>query len=290
MKKICFVAKKYQPFIRGAHYTGLRVAERFPQYCDYVDIAEVESVEELRERYERLVFLTQIYEKSKYGGKYNLTKSKATDIVFVRDRGAPGFINAVSNGFKYFKTSKNLKGFIPIVTGFEVSSQPRQDICLGFYSYPTMRRDSYSYFIDFLKKNNIPIRVYVMGQWEHKMENLTFTMDNVEFFQNVTHYMQVPSKTYVDPFPNTLVEAVDNGCQIIIPDIKRDFEDGIDDIASCIQYHTELNPSTYLDNSNTILNYRNFDDYYLRLFENDFDYFRDKTMYNNFKEWCENEL
>ena len=94
-----------------------------------------------------------------------------------------------------------------------------------------------------------------------------------------------------DPFPHSMVEAIQSECQIISPIISnRNHMDGVDDVLDCIQSHIEFDPDIYFDNSKTILNANNFKQFYQRVFDNDFEYSFERDKYNRFNEWIEAEV
>jgi hypothetical protein len=88
---------------------------------------------------------------------------------------------------------------------------------------------------------------------------------------------------------NTKEEAVRCNKQIIILPNKRNFVDGIDDIETCIKYHTGIDDEIY-DNSQCSINKFDFDKYYDyvidKKFQIDDNYFNNN--YNTFNEWIIN--
>ena len=117
------------------------------------------------------------------------------------------------------------------------------------------------------------------------------TFDNIEFFKNISHYVYPASRVFQDPFPHNILEAVQSGKQIIIPELPhRNHVDGIDDIKECIKWHKTFDENTHYDNSKCILNANAFRNFYLRLFENNFEHRFDKDKYKHFSDWIEHEV
>ena len=117
------------------------------------------------------------------------------------------------------------------------------------------------------------------------------TYDNVKFFSNITHYIYQKSVIFQDPLPHSLIEAIQNNIQIIVPHIQgRSIKDGIDDIIEISKYHDCYNEDLYLDNSDTIYRSSVFKKFYMQLFENDFNHFLDRQKYKTFNEWLEGEV
>ena len=70
------------------------------------------------------------------------------------------------------------------------------------------------------------------------------TTNSQEFFSNIDYYLYAKSKTFIDPWPTTLEEAIQINKEIIILDKGRNFEDGIDDVLSCCNYHINKIPTS----------------------------------------------
>jgi hypothetical protein len=87
-----------------------------------------------------------------------------------------------------------------------------------------------------------------MGDESHEIKNhknvlhYNHTNDNVQFFSEITHYFYPTSRYFIDPFPHSVLEAVQTGKTIIFPKIERNFEDGIDDIKDVIKWNEKWNP------------------------------------------------
>ena len=101
-----YVCEPYSLTIpRGAFTTAKYLADKqgteVIRYCD---------IEKYRNEY-NFIFTYQVPHKhSKY---YTPRLYRKGDIVFSRDEYADRYLTSVTNGFSYFKQSKNIKGFIP---------------------------------------------------------------------------------------------------------------------------------------------------------------------------------
>lgn len=294
----CIISKNYDHIKRGAFTTAERFKRDFPKYIDAIDIDSVDSITELRKEYSRLIFSTQV--PHLYRGKYLLTKQAPSDVVYLRREFSPAaWANSTTNGFSYYLESPKIKHFIPQFTTSGFKCNPSQEeVVLGFYFRPSVTTDSCAWFFNFLNNLKTNIRLVTFGKelqidpcgLPPRVISHKHTFDNEYFFSLITHYIYFKSNSIVDPFPNALLEAVDSGAQIIIPENERNFKDGIDDVASCVRYHTTLNEELMYDNSDTILKGENFKDFYLKLFNNNFEYEFDRNKYSNLREWCYGEL
>jgi hypothetical protein len=181
-----------------------------------------------------------------------------------------------------------------MITDFPKVKQP-SEICIGFYARKWLTRDSYNWFFD--KLDQWPkVNICVMGRQEPELEHklkgrYKHTFDNIDFFNSITHYVMPKSLTFIDPFPHTLLEAVQSNKQIIIPTIgHRNHKDGIDDIQDCIQWHDDFYPDKFVDNSQCLLKFKNFKKFYQKVIDNNFEYSFEKLKYKNMKEWILEEV
>lgn len=296
MKKYLLIAHKYINLKRGAHTTSIRLANAFPEYLDYkVDFA-AQNLENLNNQYKRLIFTTQVI--SKYPFKLNITRLQRLNyILMLRGQQNPLLYNSCSNGFYYYKTYRNIKFFVPFITDFPLLDSKSKQLCLGFYIRRNVTPDSLIYINNFLKNLKQQVNIYIMGNPTPEFLNYecvktyNHTYNQIEFFSNITHYIYPASAYFQDPFPNSVLEAVQTGAQIIFPEIPgRNHMDGIDDIKDCIKWHKEFNPDIEYDNSNCILKTKNFEKFYLNLFDNNFEYSFDRTKYKYFCDWIEKEV
>lgn len=297
--KYLLISHKFQETKRGAHFTSERLKNLYPEYIDHVNDIYARDLESLNEQYRKLIFVTQ--KISMYDVKWSIASLRSTNhTFFLRGQEYPSLFNSCSNGFHYYRQYDKIKNFIPFVTDFQVDSTPKDIPCVGFYLRRLLVKDSHRYIYEFLENCKHKIDLYIMGGEFISPERLkTFkcvnsykhTTDKKEFFGNITHYIYPMSKEFQDPFPNTVLEAVQNNKQIILPMIPgRNHKDGIDDIQDCIKYHTEFNPDVFYDNSDCILKHKYFRKFYLNLFENDFNYYLDRNKYKRFDKWIEQEV
>jgi len=294
LKKYLLIAHKYIDLKRGAHLTSNRLVDQYPEHLDYKIDLDAQNLEELNEQYQRIIFITQVI--NNYHFKLNIRRlQKLNYILMLRSTQNPLLYNSCSNGFHYFKTYKNIKYFIPFVTNFSVIKKVKNNIpCLGFYIRRTITPDSLIYINNFLKNLKQKVNVYIMGNptpefLKYKCINsYNHTYNHKEFFSNISHYIYPSSKQFQDPFPNSVLEAVQTGAQIVFPEISnRNHKDGIDDIKDCIKWHKTFNSDVEYDNSECILNNSNFKKFYLNLFNNNFEYTFDRNKYKYFSDWIE---
>jgi hypothetical protein len=208
----------------------------------------------------------------------------------------PLIYNSCNNGFHYFRSYKNIKYFVPFVTDF-ITPNENENLCIGFYIRRDVTPDSLAYTKDFLNSLKHPIDIYVMGDPTPEFKNIknvksyTHTYDQFEFFSNISHYIYPTSVIHNDPFPNSVLEAVQCNKQIIFPKLpNRVHKDGIDDIKECIKWHDTFNENIYYDNKDCIIKNKYFEKFYLNLFENNFEYTFDRDKYKRFDKWIENEV
>lgn len=287
---------------RGANILSYELQDKDPRIKCY-DIDSISDIVSIRDKNSTLVFQTQGIHL--YNQKYNFLKAKPTDVVYIRHEQSPRmYTNPVNNGFSYsqVKNTKNknfswenhIKYFSPVLYNFEKSTKDIEPT-IGYYLRPTLTPDATNWFLEFLNNLETPVKLYTMGieinYSNHKnVLSHTHTYDRFEFFKNTTHYIYFKSNSFIDPYPHSLMEAVQSGCQIIVPENKRDFYDGIDDILSCVNYHKTFN-NEMIDNSDSLLNL-NFNPYIKRLIDKGFLFTEMKEMkeYKNFKEWISENI
>lgn len=200
-----------------------------------------------------------------------------------------GVKHTATNGFSVYK-SNNYKHFIPMLyCDRNISTNTSWDVpFIGIYN--TSYRNTKKEFIEYLQSIDKPFNLLVMGYNLGKIVNSkclsqSFTQDKEHFFNTISHFLYIRSKTFVDPWPTTLEEAVIYNKQIIIPNQTRSFIDGIDDICSCIQYHSVINLSTVLSNQDSILKHIDVHSYYMKLLDNNFTYDVGMNMYDSFEQY-----
>lgn len=223
---------------------------------------------------------------------------KKTDVVkllkgihFLR----PGFLslykNTATNGFSVYNEYP-YKFFIPMMYDYKNDSQPN-DIAVGYYN--TQYRRTTDHFLEFVARNESRLnRIYVLGlnasikrciHGINKDLEVFVTVNKNLFFSNITHLVTPMSKSFLDPWPTVLEEGVRCNKQIIVLPVNRNWKDGIDDICSCIRYHTSFDTEMWYDNSDSsILNF-NLDAYYNSLFENNFEFVIDRNKFKSFNDF-----
>lgn len=203
--------------------------------------------------------------------------------------------NKATNGFSVYKAKTKYNYFIPMMYDYK-NEKNVNDLNIGYYFTPY--RNNFKEFIGFLQQNlNKIINISILSEFTYKdlcypqlyninkRFNIYFYENKDKFFSNITHLVFPMSKTFIDPWPTVLEEAVRCNKQIIILHHDRKWKDGIDDICSCIRYHKNLNLNIYYDNSDSsILNF-NLDEYYKYLFDNNFEFYIDRNKYKTFDEF-----
>lgn len=300
MKRYLLISHRYPKLRRGAHTTARRLAREFPEYLDYKTDEEcIGKLDQFNEQYRKLIFVTQaprMYQlKANFLNLRNLNYS-----YFIRGENNPSvYKNPTTNGFYYGYMYSDIEFYVPFIFDFQVKNASKVDNLpvVGFYIRPFLVPDALDYAVNFAKNVQHEIRLYILGECDHnfsKYKNIISynqTLDNKEFFSKITHYIYPKSAWFKDPFPNTLLEAVQCNKQICLPTIiGRNHKDGIDDISEVIKYHIHFNQDTVLDNSSNVLTLSNFRNFYLALFDNDFKYVLDKEKYKSFSSWLTKEI
>lgn len=298
MKKYLLISHKYDNLKRGAFLTSNRFVNSYSEHLDYKLDLDAQNLEELNDQYVRLIFTTQVI--NNYRLKLNFNRLRNLKyIIFLRNSQNPILYNSASNGFHYYKTYRNIKFYIPSITDFPtIENKANFKIpCLGFYIRRNVTPDSLSLIKDFLQNLKYYVDVFLMGDPAPELKQYTcvntytHTYNQIEFFRNISHYIYPASKQFQDPFPNSVLEAVQSGIQIVFPEVYgRNHNDGIDDIKDCIKWHESFNPDKEFNNSNCILTNKTFKQFYLNLFDSNFEYSFDRDKYNRFSNWIEGEL
>jgi len=300
LNKYLIISVKYNNLKRGAFTASQRLANEYSQYIDAIDceqIRDIAHLQELNEQYIRIIFNTQV--KSNYSFSLNIVTLKDLNyILYVRNHSVAFENKTCNNGF-YYMLNKKINHYIPFITDFNVGNKVIPTIpCIGFYIRNWLTPDSFRYIIDMLSSINEDVNIYTMGDDLRSLninnkfiKSYNHTFDNKKFFKNVTHYIYPKSKIFQDPLPHSLIEAIQSNCQIIVPTIPgRSHKDGIDDIIEVSNYHTIFNSKINLDNSNTIFNKKQFEKFYLKVFNNNFEHLLDRQKYKYFSDWVEGEV
>lgn len=193
------------------------------------------------------------------------------------------FRNTATNGFSVFKQHNKYRFYIPMMQEY-VNHKCPEEVTIGYYN--TSYRNTKHRFLSFLNDNNTLIKnICIMGDRIdniNSMFNIKYTTDRDIFFSSITHLVVPMSATFIDPWPTVMEEAVRCNKQIIVLSANRNWQDGIDDICSCIRYHTKLDLKTYYDNNDSsILNF-DLDKYYRYLFDNNFEFYIDRNKFKTF--------
>ena len=292
--KYCLIGKKYGPAKRGSYTVTKRFVEHLSEYMDFKQDIEITNYQKESENYKKLIFTLQA--PHLYNTKFSfLTLRPLNHLIYIRKESNNIFFNSASNGFNYYKNNDQ-KHFIPMITDFNTIDKV-EDVCIGYYSRVHVNPDVQEYFIDFLSNLPYKINLCTMGDNVYNFSQLPsvnkwfFTNENTNFFSRITHYIYPMSETFIDPFPNSILEAVQCGKQIVLPKLpKRCHIDGVEDLMSCIQYHDNLNLNKYYDNSDCCLNFKSFRSFYDRILNNDFENILDREKYKTFYDWCSHEL
>jgi hypothetical protein len=276
---------KTEKISRGAFFIAKRLAEKYDNLLDYIEHDQIDYNIDYRDKYNKLIFNYQqpnVYSKSILNFR---SLYKYQDIVFIRDEYSNSLYNSFSNGFYYWKNSKSIKSYIPILTfdnKFINNKKDFNNIKIGIY-VSIAYTEEYSYYSNFIRDNS-DINFLILGDNIYNYSNVSNTYDNEFFFNEITHYLYIPSIRSPTPFPNTLLEAVLSNVNIIILGLKyRKVQDGVLDIVENINYLDEFNLDKITDNKNTILNPDNLDKFYKNNLL-DFEGFKDKTKFKTFND------
>lgn len=294
INKYLLIGHRFGSLKRGGYTVTVRFCNEHPDNCEFLEDTRIRKLEKLK--YKKLIFLTQV--PHCYNPNINFIKLlNVNHIFYLRAEHVNSLYNSCTNGFYYYKENLKIKNYIPTITNFPKTKEPKEE-CVGFYVRRWLTPDSFDFFMDMLDNYPKKLKVCIMGDPCPEIENhnnvlhYNHTYDNVQFFSEITHYVYPASKIFQDPFPHSILEAVQSGKEIIIPDIQgRNHRDGIDDIKDCIKWHKKLNIDKIgTDNKNQILIAKNFRKFYRKVFDNDFEYEFDRKKYETMKEWIEGEV
>lgn len=291
-----FIGKKEGPQKRGAY----NIAKRFAEYNNFEFKEDLESRNLNFHLYDKIIYTYQ-NPNNYLNIEDPIKKRKDTKFLFyIRNPLYAKLCNSASNGFSYYCENKSHKNFIPYICDYPYNVLVPNEIAIGFYLRPHIIKDSFDFFIDFIKHSKNKINVVTCGNipidfdlniyssvnsWKH-------TYDTECFFNLITHYLCPMSGEKKDPFPNMLMEAVQTNKQIICPKLKtRNHNDGIDDILSMLlSYHIDLkNLEKEYQNINVFTS-DYFQSFYKTIFENNWNNFLDYKKYKTFYDWCSKEI
>lgn len=279
--KYLVIGHKFGALGRGGYHISKRFCDEHPDECEFLEDKKARDFEKLQNQYRRLIFRTQV--PRCYNQPVNFVRlRKINHLFYLRAKYLNPLYNNCTNGFYYYKMHKGFNNYIPMITDFPEVSTPKHE-CLGFYVRKWLTPDSFDCFMGILDSFKYKIRVTIMGDPSPEIENhnnvlhYNHTNDNVQFFSEITHYFYPTSKHFVDPFPHSVLEAVQCGKTIIFPKIERDFKDGIDDLKDVIHWHEKWNPMVDNMNKDMPLNSKTWKKFYQKVFDNnwEFDFCRD---------------
>jgi len=281
--KYAVIAHKYDKLKRGAYTTAISLSNEFKNVT-LINEKDVTNLKNLNEQYDIIILFTQM--PSKYKFPVNIINLKNINhAIFIRAEHNHSIFNSFTNGFHYYKQNPTIKNYLPILPKMpKIKMETPQRPVLGYYVIKSMITDSYWKFCDIVENYKEKIDICVMGNLTPELKkyktvkNYTHTYDNLEFFSKITHFVYPMSSIFVDPFPTSLYEAIQYKKKLIIPTLYRNFKDGIDDILDCI------------DDDVTLLDWKNFEQFYIKLFDKNFVYKYDKICYMRFNEWIKGEV
>ena len=218
-------------------------------------------------------------------------KESINGIHFIRPLHTVLSNNLATNGYAVYKANKDKYRFmIPLLSEiFQIHNITER--CLGFYYQ--QYKQSIDLYLDYLDTLQ-PSKIMYMGIIEKELLSTKHTWIYTEskevFFNTVTHFIYAKSKSFVDPWPTTLEEAVAHNKQIIIINTNRSFQDGIDDILCCIDYHNHNDHNIYntiFFHGNSLLNTFNHKLFYDSLLEVNWDVRKlyDSTKFRSIKDF-----
>lgn len=245
---------------RGAYTSSLRFCEEHKNFCELFDYNNTY----IRIIHRSFSSVAEIIKNDKDLFFINIPKKIQQEIVVKN--------NVASCGFSFCKQNK-IKNFIPFITNFR-SLSPEKERTGIYFSKHTKPNTKFLIKEDFKD-------ALILGD---KIEGFEQTYDSQYFFNNITHYVHIPSEEFYEVMPQSLLEAIMSDKQIMIPKTNRTFFDGIDDIKSCINFSEDLH-NEHKSNEDSILRYENFERFYNNLFKNNFESITGKK-YNNFYDWC----
>jgi hypothetical protein len=297
--KYLVVGHKFGGLGRGGYHISKRFCDEHTKYCEFKEDKKAKNLELLESQYKRIIFRTQV--PRCYNIPVNFVRlRKLNHIFYLRARYLNPLYNNCTNGFHYYQMHKGFDNYIPMITNFPVQEiKPKQEICLGFYVRKWLTPDSFDCFINILDNLPYPMNVTIMGDPNDQIKNhnnvlhYNHTNDNVQFFNDITHYFYPTSKYFVDPFPHSVIEALQCGIKIIFPKIEREHKDGIDDIKDCI-YWEESKTSWISDkpqlNENHPFKAEIWKKFYHKVFENNWEFRFDRNKYDSLYEFIKGEV
>jgi hypothetical protein len=237
--KYLFIAKKFVHLKRGAWTASHDLADSFPQYITLKEDKEIDTIKGVVNGFDKVVFVTQVPHLYSFSVHF-LSLYEIDHLIFIRSEHNMASYNSCTNGFYYHKEHPDIKNYIPFLPNVK-AEEPKKE-CFGFYYRPYLNPDSCKWFIDNFKDNDHP--VMTMGEMPIPMlkrDNWSHTYDRKKFWSNITTYIYPISTKYVDPFPTSIVEAIQTGKRVLTPSLGiRKYKDGIDDCIEVMKYDSSL--------------------------------------------------
>ena len=298
MKKYLVIGHKFGALGRGGYHISKRFCNEHPEYCEFREDRKAINLENLNEQYRRLIFRTQV--PKCYNQPVNFVRlRKINHLFYLRAKYLNPLYTNCTNGFYYYKMHKKFDNYIPMITDFPIQeNKPKWEReCWGFYVRKWLTPDSFDCFYDLLDKQlKYKVNVMTMGDYSPEIANhphvlhYNNTNDNMQFFSYITHYFYPTSKFFIDPFPHSVLEAVQTGKTIIFPKIERNHKDGIDDIKDVITWHEKFNPSMDSMNKDQPLRAEVWKDFYKKIFDSNWEYSFCRDKYKNLAEFIQGEV
>lgn len=290
--KYLVIGHKFGLLGRGGYHISKRFCDEHIEYCEFKEDRKARNLEKLNRQYRRIIFRTQV--PRCYSIPANFVRlRKINHIFYLRSEHLSPLYNNCTNGFYYYHRDDRFNNYIPMITDFPVQEiiQP-QEICLGFYCRKWLTPDSYDCFIDLLDSLKTKVNVALLGDDDEKIKNHNMVLHynhtnvNVQFWSYVTHYVYPTSKYFIDPFPHSVVEAVQCGKTIIFPTIERDFKDGIDDIKDVIRWETSFKHQTNI-NKHHPFKAKLWHGFYKDVFDSNWEFKFDRNSIKTFDKFVE---
>ena len=293
--KYLIIGHKFGALGRGGYHISKRFCDEHSEYCEFREDKKSRNLENLTKKYKRIIFRTQV--PRCYNQPVNFVRlRKINHLFYLRARYLNPMYNNCTNGFYYYHMHKGFDNYIPMITDFPVQENIPNQECLGFYVRKWLTPDSFDCFISILDSLKYKINVTVMGDHSPEIENhnnvlhYNHTNDNVQFFSEVTHYFYPTSRYFVDPFPHSVLEAVQAGKTVVFPKIERNFKDGIDDIKDCINWTDKYKPGMLIVNKYQPLTAKVWKNFYHKVFDCTFTYNFCRKKYKNLSDFIQGEV
>lgn len=266
--KYLFIAKKFVNLKRGAWTASEDLSKKFPQSIDIIEDTKVSSLDDVAVSYDKVVLVTQV--PHLYAFPVNFLSLHRNDhLIYIRSEHNLPYYNSCTNGFYYYSEHEDIKHYIPFIPNLKPTKITEERY--GFYYRPYLNPDACQWFVDNFKDNDIPIMTMgVLPKPFIKRKNWKHTYNRNEFWSSISSYFYPISTKYIDPFPTSVVEAMQTGKVVIFPSLGvRNYKDGIDDCIEVYRYGKDL------------FNFNNFVSYYNSVISNGMNNTIDRIKYNN---------